>query len=1064
MKMKKLFLFLVCVCLAPLGAMAQKGYYNFDNIGAKSILNLFLQAKEEGRKYPTLEQFAAADISPADIEFVRSHVKRRALVDPTDRLNKNVYENRKLLMCLPMGDGMGGVTAYPDDKMEHSDTYSMWNYTELFGSWNHAFFQAPGSWVDAAHKNGTRIMSGKMMFDSSFGGASPDDWIEFFSKKDENGNFIYVEPFINALMFFGSDGITYNWEASRYDEEDVVNFHKALYQKAREYGFLDYNSLMYTNFSTLTGYNADALYGTKENPVHELFLNYAGYNISSQLDESQAYAEANCGGAERLYVGVYLDRMDRNYSVLSKKGAEHIGLATWGEHERSRFISNTEGATDETWQADYQNLLERYFSGGNNNPANRPEAADNASYADNMQTFEGMAEYFPERSTIQGTLPFCTYFNLGHGEYYYVNGTKTTKGGWYNMGAQDLVPTYRWLIYDADTETPNTSLEAAFTRTDAYVGGSCLSVKGETTGGADIILYKTALKLGAGAKAKIALKAVDGNPTVSLLIKADGVWKVYDVDMPSSSWHESVIDIFPLAGANIERIGIRYTGSGEVLVGKIELNDKQTVEPAPIKAVGEPVTVSESIEDVSVKLYWEVDATPDEFGRSYNSDNNIDHFEIVYQPEGSNEEIEIGRTSQWATLAAHVPFPSDQTSLKVGVRSVSTDLKTKSPVVWVSVPKGTPTTEVDPADISGQDGIYDINFNEKTPHMREDRYIKHVGLTDEAGTLQKFPDNDSETRITQQLYFNATEKAVFDVVAGQSYTPYVDYLGLWMSCYCYVDWDNSGDFSITDNITFDDLGKPTRTDYCEVVSFSGLLKDDGYPWYKSDGTMFNDAMFPKPGFLLTNMPAFRVPEDLVPGTYRMRVKLDWNCLDPGGNTSPKDLIYNNGGDIIDVLLNVHEAEVELGADSENGKVEKDGFELTTEMDATAPFKEDLPLVFTPEEGYQLTGAIVRHGYNLFNEEDFEGDGKWNDVGNRQWWEEKLDFTDGNYTIPARLINGNVLITPIFANVNSITSVNVNEIKKNNVYDLTGRIVRQAGSEKALAPGVYLVKGKKFVVK
>lgn len=36
----------------------------------------------------------------------------------------------------------------------------MWNYVNLYGAWNHSPFQAPGSWADAAHKNGTDMFSG----------------------------------------------------------------------------------------------------------------------------------------------------------------------------------------------------------------------------------------------------------------------------------------------------------------------------------------------------------------------------------------------------------------------------------------------------------------------------------------------------------------------------------------------------------------------------------------------------------------------------------------------------------------------------------------------------------------------------------------------------------------------------------------------------------------------------------------------------------------------------------------------------------------------------------------
>lgn len=1067
MKTKLLTLSLVLAC-SPLSNMAQTSFYEFDNVLPKTILNLFLQAKQEGRKYPTDQQFTAAGISLPDLEFVRSHVKRRSHISQDDRLNPNVYENRQLFMCVPMGNGRGGFHGYPNNAMGHSDVYSMWNYTTTFGSWNHGFFQAPGSWVDAAHKNGSRIMSGQMFFESAFGGADDTDWINFISRY-ENGEYVFVEPMINALMYFGSDGIVYNWEASGYTNPAVVAFHKALYAKAKERNFVDYNSLIYTLGHDLNSGNANYLYGTKDEPVHELFLNYSGGNINGYIGSAQNYAETYCGGTERLYAGVHIASMSRSWDRLANANSNRIGLAVWGEHESSQIYSHSQGATDDSWQADYQLMLERFFSGGNQNPANRPSLSNSsgASYANKLQPFCGMAEFFPEHSTIQGTSSFLTHFNLGNGNYYYYNGVRRTAGGWYNMASQDLVPTYRWLVYDAGSTTVNTALTPSFTHQDAYVGGTSLSLKGNVESGTDVILYKTNLTLNTGAKAKVAVKKIAGNAQLSLLLMVGEEWKTYSIPAQGSNWQEHEIDLSEISGRSIKRIAVRVAGHTDLLIGKIELNDNSVLTPRPIKEFVSAETVAETVDDITLKLYWTVDGTVDEFGRSYNDDNNIDHFEILYQPNGSNEEIEIGRTSQWVALASRVHFPADDATLKIGVRSVSVDLKTKSPIKWITVNKGTPDEVVDPANVDGQSDIYAVNFNKKTPHTREDRYMMHIGLRDAANQLQKYPDNDSQSRITKQLYLDATEKAVFDVVAGNTYTPYIDYSALWMSGYAYVDWDNSGDFNVTEGISFEANGRPTRTDRCEIVSFSSYNNVSGSPsssWYRSDGTRFYTSEFPKPNNI--KMARFTVPSDITPGIYRMRFKLDWNSLDPGGNKTPGNLIYTNGGDIIDVLLNVHAANVQVGAKAENGTVEHSGTALNADMNGTAPFKQDLSVTFTAAPGYRLTGATIRHGYNLNNEAEYDGDGRISDVGNRQWWEERIEFTEENYTIPARLVNGNVLILPIYESITGIDKVVITEemINQNDIYNIKGQLVRRAGSKSILQSGVYIVKGHKFIVK
>ena len=152
-------------------------------------------------------------------------------------------------------------------------------------------------------------------------------------------------------------------------------------------------------------------------------------------------------------------------------------------------------------QTNYQKLLEKGFSGGYRTPIQRPAPSytnvfqvENASEADTqLAEFCGLAEFIPERTAIQGDLPFNTYFSLGNGDFYAYKGKKTL-GSWYNMGQQDYVPTYRWLIYQTGTTNRSTDIDAEFTHEDAYIGGSALRLKGTPTStGSDVVLYRAKL-------------------------------------------------------------------------------------------------------------------------------------------------------------------------------------------------------------------------------------------------------------------------------------------------------------------------------------------------------------------------------------------------------------------------------------------------------------------------------------------------------------------------------------------------------------------------------------------
>ena len=205
------------------------------------------------------------------------------------------------------------------------------------------------------------------------------------------------------------------------------------------------------------------------------------------------------------------------------------------------------------------------------------------------------------------------------------------------------------------------------------------------------------------------------------------------------------------------------------------------------------------------------------------------------------------------------------------------------------------------------------------------------------------------------------------------------------------------------------------------------------------------------------MGSFRVPADVQPGLYRMRFKLDWNSLDAGGS----DEIRKDGGDIVDVLVNVQkpDAKVKVGAKAQNGQVELGALKLDETMNGLAEANHDLAVRFIPESGYNIAGVTVKYGYNLDNASGVDA------VGNRQWWLKKEQTTTADYTIPAKSVMGNVLVMPAFILANGIDTVTVTEAEAqaNDIYNLNGQLVRRAGSRRQLSHGVYVMKGHKVVL-
>lgn len=694
------------MAMAPVGVTAQTysstastQVFDLSKLGDQTLLEHFAELLDNGKKYPTDADLTAWGIKD-EVEFIRSHVRKRAIESRADRLLQDTYENRNLFMNIPGGAGknLGG---YPS-KTFANDNFSMWNYTNLFGAWNYGLFQAPGSWADAAHRNGTSIFAGIKFFDHTTGGAA-NSWASFIMTRNSDGSFRYTHPIINCMRFLGFDGINYNWESTnKYRETNNIAFHKELYRIAKEEGFNDFKIMYYTTNQSLTPYNSSYMWGQKpDERISEVMLNYASSDFSWNIGESVREAERTMGSADGLYAGVWIVSMNRRWNSLNNTDANRCGICLWGEHAESRFWSYNTGGDAMSRMSNYQEYLERAFSGGNRNPLSRPEIKNYGNEVEAqggnppLASFAGLASWIPERTAISGNLPFATHFNTGNGERYNYKGKKTA-GSWYNMSSQDVVPTYRWMVVKPETEVASTDVQPSFTNEDAYTGGAALRLKGVNNATAtDVVLFKTKLTPSKGkVVAKVAIKTgKEGNndSKLSLIVRVNGAWKAYALgNTENANWTEKKVELNDItAGQKIERIGLRVKDSDadyNVLVGKLELNDDVTATPANVKDLTVQVK-EETKNSLSVKAVWGIDKDPGQNPTVYNDEANIDHFEILYKNGENGKVSEVGRTSQWATLVPNIQFTSVDDKPFIGVRSVSTDLKTYSKTLWIAVPR-----------------------------------------------------------------------------------------------------------------------------------------------------------------------------------------------------------------------------------------------------------------------------------------------------------------------------------------------------------------------------------------
>ena len=194
-----------------------------------------------------------------------------------------------------------------------------------------------------------------------------------------------------------------------------------------------------------------------------------------------------------------------------------------------------------------------------------------------------------------------------------------------------------------------------------------------------------------------------------------------------------------------------------------------------------------------------------------------------------------------------------------------------------------------------------------------------------------------------------------------------DWDGAWMHSYVYIDGGHDGAFTISSP---DDL-------YSECATASG---GDRRPWY-------NDA------------PEFRLPTAI--GTYRMRLKTEWNSTDPKGSNT----LLDKGGMIAD-------ANFTLVYPTINFVYRSNAVTVTANTENQICGENYSFTVTTKSSSYTIESVTVRCGEDLTNDEAASG----------TWQEFTLTPSGDTYTVPASQFQGDMRIT-----VKTVLNTDVNLI-------------------------------------
>lgn len=294
------------------------------------------------------------------------------------------------------------------------------------------------------------------------------------------------------------------------------------------------------------------------------------------------------------------------------------------------------------------------------------------------------------------------------------------------------------------------------------------------------------------------------------------------------------------------------------------------------------------------------------------------------------------------------------------------------------------TAAITPATMLAQ-SAYPVNFDENEAATNTGRYTNAILLSSCYGTQQIDVNQKTEKR----LYIKRLDDCLRAKI-GETVSVGFNWKGTWMCGYAYIDFGKDGKY----DVDYDDNG---------VNAMKDLMTYSMYKNKDSKGATVS-------GEPSINPPSFAIPTDAKPGIYRMRYKVDWDSVDPGGNISNNG-IKKNGGVIVDTRINVHGETAHVtvkGTDPLKGTVTL-GDQYTELNNQDVEFGKDLTIAVGVMDGYDFISLSVKHGYGL------DGDAVVD--GLRQWQENTImayTAKGDKLTIPASYIDGDVEITVNFA--------------------------------------------------
>lgn len=637
----------------------------------------------------------------ADDNFYISRVKPRARFrnEATQvRLDLNAKNDKKLIAWIPVNNS--DFNALPNGVFD-SEVFSMWSYVTHWGNWTSPLGRIPAAFLDVAHKNGVGV-SGVASIPNASLSASWAACLKGLASLD-------VDKTSKFLQYYGIDGLGYNSEfygGGAY-VKGVRTFHAALVKKMlpvnpifENFWYDGTNDYGQVSFDGGLGNHNKETFGDSKNVRTSLFFNY-NWN-RGQLAPSVEFAEKLGRDPLDLYCGVNMQGGQPGGTSWPLLVDQRVSIGLWGAHSQNMFWESRSelGSSDDKKQFAYLRRTECYFGGGNRNPVITPSVKSMHQYTAYNPQWHGMAAFMTARSPLSWDLaeePFITYFNLGNGKFFNLNGERKVSSPWYNVGMQDYLPTWHFWFADkllgrTAADVPATGLDAQFVWDDAYFGGSTLKISG-TTANEYLHLFKTKYALKKGDVITVRYKLNEGATDLDLVLSAEGsestgvAYNLCKADRVAdvNEWVKQTFTVgSDFDGKTLALVALNFKNAknAEVLLGEFSIVRGNYATPAaPVIDAANTKMLYNSKAGMDAKIIFNMPNNKAAGEPCYNLDVKTSHFRLYAQEEGK-EPMLMGTTTSWAGLYYSIPTTKANAKVRLGVSAVALDHKTESEIAW----------------------------------------------------------------------------------------------------------------------------------------------------------------------------------------------------------------------------------------------------------------------------------------------------------------------------------------------------------------------------------------------